>query len=225
MGSLIETFFNRQVFIEVLPLLIKGLGMTITLGVLCIIFGSIVGLLICLARLYAPRPFQLLAIAYIDILRAVPALVVLTMIYYALPFVGVRFSGFTSAVLGLSLVLSAFSAEVFRSGIESVPRGQFEAAAALGLHPIQTMIKVVLPQAMRVAIAPTTSNWVSVIKDTSLASVVAIPELLKQATDAQALTANPTPILAASLIYLIFLWPMVRLIGYLEARSKKGYER
>lgn len=222
--TFVETFFNAEVFITVLPLLLRGLGMTIMLGFLCIIFGSIGGLLICLARLYAPRPAQLLAIGYIDILRAVPALVVLTMIYYALPYVGVRLSGFTSAVLGLSLVLSAFSAEVFRAGIESVPRGQFEAAAALGLHPVQTMWKVILPQALRVAIAPTTSNWVSVVKDTSLASVVAIPELLKQATDAQALTANPTPILAAALIYLIFLWPMVRLIGYFEARAKRGRE-
>jgi polar amino acid transport system permease protein len=199
--------------------------MTILLGLTCILFGSLGGLAICLIRLYAPRPAQLAAIAYIDILRAVPALVVLTMIYYALPFVGVRFSGFTSAVLGLSLVLSAFSAEVFRAGIESVPRGQFEAAAALGLHPIQTMWKVVLPQAMRVAIAPTTSNWVSVIKDTSLASVVAIPELLKQATDAQALLANPTPIVAAAAIYLVFLWPLVRLIGHFEARAKAAGDR
>lgn len=225
MSSLIETFFNWGVFVTVLPLLLRGLGMTVLLGAVCIVLGSLAGLLVCLARLYAPRPLQLLAIAYIDILRAVPALVVLTMIYYALPFVGVRFSGFTSAALGLSLVLSAFSAEVFRSGIESVPRGQFEASSALGLHWGQTMLKVVLPQALRVALAPTTSNWVSVVKDTSLASVVAIPELLKQATDAQALTANPTPILAASLIYLIFLWPMVRLIGHIETRAKNAQTR
>ncbi|MBN9061371.1 MAG: ABC transporter permease [Rhizobiales bacterium 65-9] len=223
--SFVETFFNGEVFLTVLPLLLRGLGMTVALGFFCILFGSVAGLLICLARLYAPRPAQLVAIAYIDILRAIPALVVLTMIYYALPYVGVRLSGFVSAVLGLSLVLSAFSAEVFRAGIESVPRGQFEAAASLGLHPVQTMWKVVLPQAFRVAVAPTTSNWVSIVKDTSLASVVAIPELLKQATDAQALTANPTPIMAAALIYLIFLWPMVRLIGYFEARARAGRER
>ncbi|WP_342362679.1 amino acid ABC transporter permease [Terrarubrum flagellatum] len=223
--SFLETFFNGEVFIATLPLLLRGFVTTLILGACCIFFGSISGLAACLVRLYAPRPFQLLAIGYIDILRAVPALVVLTVIYYALPFVGVRLSGFTSAVLGLSLVLSAFSAEVFRSGIESVPRGQFEAAAALGLHPIQTLWKVVLPQALRVAIAPTTSNWVSVVKDTSLASVVAIPELLKQATDAQALTANPTPILVAALIYLLFLWPLVRLIGRFEARAREGRER
>ena len=223
--TLAETFFNAEVFVAVLPLLLKGLGMTLLLGVTCIVLGSLGGLLACLARLYAPAPIRILAIAYIDIFRAVPALVVLTMIYYALPFVGIRFSGFVSAALGLSLVLSAFTAEVCRSGIEAVPRGQFEAAAALGLHMLLTLRKVVLPQALKVAIPPTTSNWVSVIKDTSLASVVAIPELLKQATDAQALMANPTPILAAALIYLVLLWPLVRLIGYLEKRSREAKER
>jgi len=200
--TLAETFFNAEVFVAVLPLLLKGLGMTLLLGVTCIVLGSLGGLVACLARLYAPTPIRILAIAYIDIFRAVPALVVLTMIYYALPFVGIRFSGF-----------------------EAVPRGQFEAAAALGLHMLLTLRKVVLPQALKVAIPPTTSNWVSVIKDTSLASVVAIPELLKQATDAQALMANPTPILAAALIYLVLLWPLVRLIGYLEKRSREAKER
>jgi polar amino acid transport system permease protein len=199
--------------------------MTLLLGVTCIVLGSLGGLVVCLARLYAPAPIRILAIAYIDIFRAVPALVVLTMIYYALPFVGIRLSGFVSAALGLSLVLSAFTAEVCRAGIEAVPKGQFEAASALGLHIILILRKVVLPQALRVAIPPTTSNWVSVIKDTSLASVVAIPELLKQATDAQALMANPTPILAAALIYLVLLWPLVRLIGYLEKRSRAAKER
>jgi polar amino acid transport system permease protein len=223
--TLAETFFNQEVFLAVLPLLIKGLGMTLLLGVTCIVLGSLGGLVVCLARLYAPAPIRILAIAYIDIFRAVPALVVLTMIYYALPFVGIRLSGFVSAALGLSLVLSAFTAEVCRAGIEAVPKGQFEAASALGLHIILILRKVVLPQALRVAIPPTTSNWVSVIKDTSLASVVAIPELLKQATDAQALMANPTPILAAALIYLVLLWPLVRLIGYLEKRSRAAKER
>jgi polar amino acid transport system permease protein len=147
------------------------------------------------------------------------------MIYYALPFVGIRLPAFLAASVGLSMVLSAFTAEVCRAGIEAVPRGQFEAAAALGLHFLLALRKVVLPQALKVAVPPTTSNWVSIIKDTSLASVVTIPELLKQATDSQALMGNPTPLVVAALIYLIFLWPMVRLIGYLERRSSSARER
>ncbi len=122
-------------------------------------------------------------------------------------------------------MLAAYSAEVFRAGIEAVPRGQFEAAASLGLHFIMTLRKVVLPQALRIVVPPTTSNFVSMFKDTSLASVVAMPELLKEAQDAQALNANPTPLIGAALIYLALLWPMVRLVAYLEERAKKQHAR
>src|SRR5579859_6536652 len=149
--SLGETFFNGEVLVAVLPLLLRGLGMTLLLGICCIVLGTAGGLLLCLLRLYAPLPIRLLAIGYIDIFRALPALVVLTMIYYALPFVGIRFPAFVAATLGLSLVLSAFTAEVCRAGIEAVPRGQFEAAAALGLHFLLALRKVVLPQALKVA--------------------------------------------------------------------------
>ena len=120
---------------------------------------------------------------------------------------------------------SAYSAEVFRSGIESIPKGQFEASQALGLPFILTLRKVILPQAIRLVIPPTTSNCVSMFKDTSLASAVALPELLKEANDAQALYANPSPLIGAALVYLAFLWPMVRLVGYVEKRSKAAAAR
>jgi polar amino acid transport system permease protein len=147
-------------------------------------------------------------------------LVVLILIYYALPFVGVRFSSFISAMIALALVFSAFTAEVIRAGIEAIPKGQFEAASALGLPFRLTLFKVVLPQAMRIAIPPQTGNCVALLKDTSLASVVAMPDLLKQATDAQAFFANPTPLIGAALVYLALLWPLVRLVAYLERRSR-----
>ena len=182
--------------------------------------GIPVGLVISLVRLYAPKPLRWLAIGYIDIFRAMPVLVVLILIYYALPFVGIRFSSWVSATLAFTFIMSAYSAEVFRSGIESIPHGQFEAAQALGLTFLQTLYKVILPQAVRVVIPPATSNCVSMFKDTSLASAVALPELLKEANDAQAFYANPSPLIAAALVYLAFLWPMVRLVGCLEKRSK-----
>ncbi len=150
---------------------------------------------------------------------------VLILIYYALPFVGIRFSAWTSAVLAFSLVMAAYAAEVFRSGVESVPRGQFEAAAALGIPFFVTLRKVILPQAMRIVIPPTTSNCVSMFKDTALASTVALPELLKEATDSQALHANPTPLIGAAIVYLIILLPMVRVVSLLEKRFKAEKER
>jgi polar amino acid transport system permease protein len=183
--------------------------------------GGVAGVLLCLMRLYAPLPLRLLVIGFIDIFRALPMLVVLIVIYYALPFVGLRFNAFTSASLALSMILAAYTAEVFRAGVEAIPKGQFEAAAALGLPFPVVLWKVILPQAVRIATPAQTSNCVAIAKDTSLASVVAMPDLLKQATDAQALFANPSPLISAALIYLIILWPLVRLVSWLEARAKR----
>ena len=218
--GLIDTFFNAAVLARAFPILLRGLWNTLLLGITAIVFGCLVGLLVCLLRLYAPKFVRWLAVGYIDIFRALPVLVVLILLYYALPFVGIRLSSFASAAIALTLVLSAFTAEVCRAGIETVPRGQFEAAAALGLPFRLTMWKVILPQAVKVMIPPQTSNCVSVLKDTALASVVAMPDLLKQANDAQAMMANPTPLIGAALIYLAILWPMVRLVSYLEERSR-----
>jgi polar amino acid transport system permease protein len=218
--TLLDTFFNAEVMLSAFPALMRGLLNTLLLGLMAIGVGIPVGLAISLVRLYAPRPFRWLVIGYIDIFRAMPVLVVLILIYYALPFVGIRLSSWASATLAFAFVMSAYSAEVFRSGIESIPAGQFEAAQALGLPFVLTLRKVILPQAIRLVIPPTTSNCVSMFKDTSLASAVALPELLKEANDAQALYANPSPLIAAALVYLAFLWPMVRLVGYVEKRSK-----
>ena len=184
--DLINTFFNLGILVRAMPLLLSGLTTTILLGLASIAVGMALGLMVCILRLYAPLPVRLAATAFIDAFRALPVLVVLILIYYALPFVGVRLSSFASATIGLSLVFAAFTAEVIRAGIESVPKGQFEAAQALGLPFRLTLFKVILPQALRVAIPPQTSNCVSLFKETSLASVVAMPDLLKQATDAQA---------------------------------------
>ncbi|MDB5615168.1 MAG: transporter permease [Devosia sp.] len=223
--ELINTFFNWDVMVRAFPILLRGLGNTVMLGIVTIIIGTIAGLLLCLVRLYAVRPIQLLAILYIDVFRALPILVLLILVYYALPFVGIRLDSFTSATMALSMVLAAFTAEVCRAGIQNVPKGQFEAAASLGMPFWKSMRKIILPQAIRVIIPPLTSNSISVFKDTALASVVAMPDLLKQANDAQAMMANPTPLIGAALIYLAILWPLVRLVGYLEARNQRAVAR
>jgi len=219
--ELINTFFNPQVFVQSFPILLRGLGNTLLLGITAVVCGTLLGIALCLWRLYGPKVPRMLCIIYIDLFRAIPVLVVIVLIYYALPFVGVTLSSFTSASLALILVLSAFTAEVFRAAIESIPGGQGEAALALGLKFRQVVRTVILPQALRVATPPQTSNIVSVIKDTSLASVVAMPDLLKQATDSQALFANPTPLIGAAIIYIAILWPLVRLTAYVEARSRR----
>jgi polar amino acid transport system permease protein len=214
----VETFLNWDVFLRSLPLLLTGLKVTALLGGVSIVAGLILGLATALLRLYGLAPLRLLARVCIDVLRSVPILVLLIVVYYALPFVGLRLSPFMSAAVTLSLVSAAYTAEIFRAGIEAVPRGQFEASQALGLSFRHTLQDVVLPQAIRVVTPALTNNSINVIKDTALASVVAMPDLLKQATQAQALEANPTPLIVAALIYVAFLWPLLLLVGRLEQR-------
>jgi polar amino acid transport system permease protein len=216
--SVFETFLNWKVFADSLPLLLMGLRITVGLGVAAILLGAVGGLLLALLRLYGPAPVRFLTITYINVFRAIPLLVLLIVIYYALPFVGLRLTSFTSATLALSLVSAAYSAEILRAGIEGVPRGQAEAARALGLSKSRQMTDVILPQAIKLVIPPLTSNAINVLKDTSLASVVAMPDLLKQATQAEALAANPTPLIGAALIYILLLLPFVSLVGLAEVR-------
>ncbi len=216
--SIFDTFLNYRVFVETLPLILSGLSTTLVLGFTCIVLGFFAGLLLAMMRLYAARPVRLLTIAYIDVFRSIPVLVLLFVVYYALPFAGIRLSSFTSATTAISMISAAYSAEIIRAGIEAIPKGQFEASMALGLHFISTMRKVILPQAIKIVVPPLTSNSINVMKDTALASVVAMPDLLKQANQAQALAANPTPLIVAAVIYLIILLPLVRLVGLLEKR-------
>jgi polar amino acid transport system permease protein len=218
--DLITTFFNWPVFRDALPLLLEGLGITVLLGAVSIAAGIVSGLLMALLRLYGWMPLRVLARVYIDVFRSIPLLVLLVLVYYALPFVGIRLSSFAAAATALSMVSCAYTAEIFRAGIEAIPKGQFEAADAIGLHFFNTMGDVVLPQALRIVTPPLTSNCINVLKDTALASVVAMPDLLKQATQAQALAANPTPLIGAALLYLVLLLPLVRLVGHFEGRHR-----
>jgi polar amino acid transport system permease protein len=218
--DLIDTFFNWPVFKGAFPLLLEGLGVTVMLGLVSIVAGLVSGLLMALLRLYGPAPLRMLARVYIDVFRSIPLLVLLVLVYYALPFVGVRFTSFTAAALALSMVSCAYTAEIFRAGIEAIPKGQFEAADAIGLSFFSSMRDVILPQAFRIVVPPLTSNCINVLKDTALASVVAMPDLLKQATQAQALAANPTPLIGAAVLYLLLLLPLVRLVGYFETRHR-----
>ncbi len=219
--NLVSTFFNIDVLVRSLPQLLDGLGRTILLGMLSIALGLAGGLFLALVRLYAPQPFRFLAVAYIDVFRALPVLVWLVIVYYALPFLGVRFSAFWAAAFALSTVSSAYTAEIYRAGIQAIPLGQFEAAYSIGLNGFDRMRDVILPQAIRIVIPPLTNNSINVMKDTALASVVALPDLLKQATQAQALAANPSPLIGAAVLYLLLLLPLVRLVAVFEERFRR----
>ncbi|MVO17931.1 amino acid ABC transporter permease [Parasedimentitalea huanghaiensis] len=220
--EIIDTFFNVEVLLRTYPLMLKGLWITIKLGVVSIIAGLALGLVLALIRLYAAPPVQLLARIYIDVFRSLPLLVLLIIVYYALPFVGISMSSFWSAMVALTLVSGAYTAEIFRAGIQAIPKGQFEASQALGLGYRHMMVDVILPQAVKIVIPPLTNNSINVVKDTALASVVAMPDLLKQATQAQALAANPSPLILAAAIYVTILWPLVAAVSRMERRIGAG---
>jgi len=221
----VETFFNTDVIVSSFPLLLSGLRVTLSLGAVSIVAGLMLGLFLALVRLYAIRPASIAAKIYIDVFRSIPLLVLLFVVYYGLPFVGIRMSSFMSAATSLTLVSGAYTTEIFRAGIEAISRGQFEASQALGLSYRHMMADVILPQAIRIVIPPLTNNSINVIKDTALASVVAMPDLLKQATQAQLLEANPTPLIVAALMYIALLWPLVLMVGRLEKRYRGEAQR
>lgn len=219
MSEFVDAFFNVSVLARIWPLLLSGLQTTALLSLVIVPAGLAAGLLVALLQTVPSRAVRWLMIVHTDLFRAYPPLVLLIYVYYGLPFFGIDTDAFWSVVLALTLNTSAYFGEVFRAGIESIPRGQVQAARATGLTAGQTMSYVVLPQAIRNLLPDLMSNVLETIKLTSLASVVTLPELLRAARLAQGNTTNATPLIAAALIYLVFLWPLVRLISRFERRS------
>jgi polar amino acid transport system permease protein len=219
MDQIISSYFNLDVLRQSLPYLQHGLILTFWLTLAIVPLAMLAGLVVAMLFDLRVRLLNYALIFYIDLFRAFPPLVLIIFIFFGLPFLGIRFSEFTSFVLASTLNGAAYFGEIFRAGIASIPRGQYEAAISTGLRPVQAMAYVVLPQAVRNVLAPLTGNVIELVKATSLASVVAMPELLRSARIAQGATYNATPLVAAALIYLVLLWPSVRLASRLERRA------
>lgn len=219
MENFLFQFLNVEIAKTVLPQLLIGLKTTLILSFIVVPLGVLGGIVISVLQDLRIRPLNMLLVTYIDFFRAFPPLVLLIFIYYGLPFLGFETSSMQAVVLALVFNTSAYFAEVVRAGIESVPRGQVEAARATGLGTAQTMRWVVLPQAVRNVLPDLMSNVLESIKLTSIASVVTMPELLRMARVAQGNMFNTTPLILAALMYLALLWPLVRLITTIERRS------
>ncbi len=219
---MIATFFNPAIIAAAWPILLSGLGNTIALSLLVIPLGLFGGIVLALLSTVRNSWVRWPLIAWVDFFRAFPPLVLLIFLYAGLPFAGLEMGGFGCVAVGFFLNTGAYYGEVLRAGIESVPAGQIEAARSTGLSRLQAMLYVVLPQAARNVMPDLLSNTLEVVKLTSLASVVALPELLFQARQAQSLTYNPTPIVVAAVIYFCLLWPVVRLLSRLENRALSG---
>ncbi len=218
MEALVQQFFNLAIMERALPLVLRGLEETLLLCLMVIPLGLVGGLVVALASLARSRPLRWTAIVGLDFFRAVPPLVLLIFVYSGVPFAGIRPSAMTAVAVAFFLNTSSYYGEIYRAGIESVGAGQWDAARSTGLKSYQALAHVVLPQAIRNVLPDLVSNTVEVVKLTSIASVVALPELLYSADMARSVTFNSSPIVLAAAIYLVMLWPIVRLVSRLERR-------
>jgi polar amino acid transport system permease protein len=214
----LDTFFNGKVMLKYLPDILSGMVVTIELAVLIVLSGLAAGLSLALIRSLAIRPINWLIIFVVDLFRSLPPLVIIVLMYFGLPYAEISPSGFVSTWLSLALVLMAFSEEIFWAGITSVHKGQWEAARSTGLSFGQTLMTVVLPQALRITIPPLTNRTIAITKGTALGTVVAVTEILGEASSAVSNSYNPSPLMMGAAAYLVLFLPVVVLARRLETR-------
>ncbi len=216
---MIETFLNPEIIRAAWPIILAGLGNTVLLSLLVVPLGLLGGMILALLASVRHPLVRWPLVAWVDFFRAFPPLVLLILLFAGLPFAGLELGGFVCVAIAFFLNTGAYYGEILRAGIDSVPAGQMEAARSTGLSRLQAMAYVVLPQAVRNVLPDLLSNTLEVVKLTALGSVVAVPELLYQARQAQSLTYSPTPIVVAAIVYYLLLWPVVRLLSRLENRA------
>ena len=223
MRELLHYYFNLEVMWRYLPEMLGGFLVTVEMAVLIVIFGILGGLVLAVVRAMRFWPVNLVLVFGVDVFRAVPPLVIMVFAYFALPYVGVTLSSFLAATISLTLVLMAFAEEIFWAGITSVDKGQWEASRSTGMTYLQALFFVVLPQAIQLGIPPLTNRAIAITKGTSLASVIAVQEIINRASSAQSLAANPSPLMLGAILYLIIFAPLVRFSRWIEKRyGRKG---
>lgn len=201
------------------PLLSAGLIFTVPLTLITFVLGIVLGLSVALARLYGPAPLVMLVRFYVWLIRGTPLLVQLFLIFYGLPSAGIVLDAFTAAVIGFTLNIGAYSSEIIRATLAAIPKGQWEAAYSIGMNWSQVMWRVILPQAARIAVPPLSNTFISLVKDTSLAAAVTVPELFQAAQRLASVTYEPLILyVETALIYLLFSSVLSTLQDKLEQR-------
>jgi len=201
------------------PLVVAGAAFTIPLTLLSFVIGLALGLVTALARAFGPKPVSLVARFYVWIIRGTPLLVQLFLIFYGLPAVGIVIDAFPAALIGFSLNMGAYTSEIIRAAIASVPQGQWEASYSIGMSWSQALRRTILPQAARVATPPLANSFISLVKDTSLAAAITVTEMFQTAQRIAA--ANYEPLILyteAALIYLVFCSVLSSFQNRLEVR-------
>ena len=209
-----------------LPFMLKGAGWTLMLAVASIFFGAIVGTMVAITRLAKVPVLAQIAGLYVSAMRGTPLLVQLFVIYFGLPSVGIQFEPITAGILGLSLNVGAYLSETLRGAINGVEYGQWNASKSLGLTQSQTLRYVVGPQALRLAVPSLSNSLISLIKDTSLVSVIAVSELMLATREVIATTFQPFPLyIAAAAMYWAMSASFEGLQKRLELRLNRSYAR
>jgi His/Glu/Gln/Arg/opine family amino acid ABC transporter permease subunit len=220
-----DKFLNFAMLEGVWPMYLTGLSISLRLTLISGVLAVSIGLVIGILRSLRNPVMEIFLAAYIDFFRAMPLIALMIVVFYALPFIGINLDPFPAAVASITLMYSAYIAEIFRAGIQAIHYGQFDAAKALGLPAAKIMSMIILPQAVRIIIPPLTSSLVGILKDSAIAYVISLPELLTQANQAVGWKMNPTPLIVSSLLYLAILLPATRFTGYLETRSKRWIKK
>lgn len=214
--------FRYDVIIDNLPILLKGALFTVEITALSVTLGVIIGLVVGIMRLSSFKLLRWIAAVYVDFIRGTPLLVQIFIIFFALPqFTGIKLDPFAAAVAACGINSGAYVAEIFRAGIQSIDGGQMEAGRSLGLSWIQTMRYIIVPQAFRIVIPPLGNEFIALLKDSSLVSVIGFQELVRSGQLVIARTYAATEIwLIVALLYLMMTVSISRLVAYLERRFK-----
>ena len=211
-----------QLVLDSAPFLLKGALFTLQLSLGGMVFGLILGFVLALMRLSHFWPLSWLSRFYVSVFRGTPLIAQLFMIYYGLPPFGIELDPIPAAMIGLSLNTAAYTSETLRAAISSIEKGQWEAAASIGMNSWQTMRRVILPQAARTALPPLGNSFIGLVKDTSLAATIQVPELFRQAQLVTSRTLEVfTMYLAASIIY----WVLATVLSFLQNRLEDRVNR
>lgn len=220
MNDLIEQFFNIDIMRQALPYLLTGLTITLVLTAVLAPVGFVIGLGLALISEARSPVLRWIVRTWVNVFRTMPPLVLIIVIFSALPFLGIRLPAIMCAIIALLLNNTAYYCEIIRAGLGSVSPGQMEAARSTGLGYRDGLRYVVLPQALRNVLPDLASNTIEVVKATSLASIVGVHDLLYSASTIRSVTFNTSSLTLAAIIYLVILLPAVRLSARLERKPQ-----
>lgn len=211
---------NFDLMARSLPLLLAGAGITVEITAMSVALGLIIGCMVGIGRLCTIKPLRWLANIYVDFIRGTPLLVQIFLVYFALPGItGSRVDPYFAAISACSINSGAYIAEIFRAGIQSIDKGQMEAGRSLGMTWVQTMRYIIMPQAFKRIIPPLGNEFIAMLKDSSLVSVIGFEELTRRGQLIIARTYASFEIwMAVAIIYLIMTFAVARIVGILERR-------